>query len=166
MGRVSQLIKWNHILTVNIWLCFLERWVMFQKDVMPQYRLICLSKVALYLWQLMSSILHCLFLSSSGNTLLSYSSSAAQSLIFRLLLGGTEMNSERENWSPSVTTGVADALNATGHWLPRDQIDLSAWNVCVPGNLLFGWSTAPSRWDPLLQLAHICVGDVFYTQTL
>lgn len=59
------------------------------------------------------------------------------SLISRLLLRGGEMNGGRENWSPSVTNSVKAVFKSGG--LPRDQIDLSALNVCVPGNLLFGW---------------------------
>lgn len=68
------------------------------------------------------------------------------SLISRLLLRGGEMNRGRENWSPSVTNSVNAVFKSGG--LPRDQIDFSALNVCVPGNLLF-WMGQPvsSRWD-------------------
>lgn len=40
-----------------------------------------------------------------------FSPLAVQSLIFTLQPGGSEMNSGRENWSPSVTTGEAAVLN-------------------------------------------------------
>lgn len=66
-----------------------------------------LCTVELYLQQFMSSLLLlvCLatFRSASANRAVSLSLSAAQILIFRFLLGGSEMNRGRENWSPSVT---------------------------------------------------------------
>lgn len=76
------------------------------------------------------------FRSASSNTAVSLSLSAAQSLIFWLLLGDSEMNRGRENWSPSVTTCVAGLLKAAGRRVAKG----SDWplNVYLPSNLLFG----------------------------
>lgn len=64
--------------------------------------------------QFISSLLLCLFSLCLSKHSISLYFSAAQSLIFRLLLGGKEMNRGRENWSPSVTTGVVGVLKAAG----------------------------------------------------
>lgn len=116
------------------------------------------SAVVVNLRQFISSLLLRLFSLCLSKHSIALHFSAAQSQIFRLLLRGKEMNRERENWSPSVTTGVVSVLKATGCQEIRLTFRLGLCVcVCVYPIICYldgSACTVPSRWDLPLRRCH------------